>query len=297
MALTDTHAHLYWHKFDEDRDEVIARASEAGLTRILVPGTTLETSLASVKLAESDSIIFAAVGIHPTDALTWTEKTADELEELAKHPLPNPPPQGDGRVLPPEEGARGGHKSKVVAIGEIGLDYYWDRAPHDVQKDILEKQLLLAERLNLPIVLHLREKNDKTEGNCAADLLEMLEKWVTSLRSGAHPLVKCPGVLHSFSGTEEIAKKAISLGFMIGVTGPITFKKMNQRREMIASLPLEKLLIETDAPFLSPHPKRGKRNEPTHVRFIAEKIAEVHGKSPREIAEITTANAARLFNW
>ena len=274
MTLTDTHAHLYWDKFNEDRDEVIARAAEEDITRILVPGTTLETSLASVELAEFQPIIFSAIGIHPTDALTWTEKTRDELEKLAK-----------------------AHPAKVVAIGEIGLDYYWDRAPHSLQKEILEKQLSLAERLNLPIVLHLREKNDAPKGNCAADLLEMLEKWVASLKLGAHPLTKQPGVLHSFSGTSEIAKRAIALGFMIGVTGPITFKKMVQRREMIASLPIENLLIETDAPFLSPHPKRGKRNEPAYVRFVAEKIAEIHGKSTRDIAEITTANAARLFNW
>ncbi|MBT3314357.1 MAG: TatD family hydrolase [Anaerolineae bacterium] len=279
MNLTDTHAHLYWDRFNEDRDDVISRAKEAGLTRILVPGTTLETSLASVKLAESNPIVFAAVGIHPTDALTWTERTKDELRRMARPPLPK------------REG------TKVVAIGEIGLDYYWDRAPHSVQKEILQEQLSLAEELNLPIVLHLREKNDAPEGDCATDLLEMLEKWVSSLRLGAHPLAKCLGVLHSFSGTGEIAKKAIALGFMIGVTGPITFKKMSQRREMIASLPLESLLIETDAPFLSPQPKRGKRNEPAYVRFVAEKIAEIHGKSTREIAEITTANATRLFNW
>jgi TatD DNase family protein len=253
---------------------VIARAAEEGLTRILVPGTTLETSLASVKLAESQPIVFSAIGIHPTDALTRTEKTRDELENLAKS-----------------------HPDKVVAIGEIGLDYYWDRAPHDLQKEILQEQLSLAVELNLPVVLHLREKNDAPEGDCADHLLEMLEKWVASLKSGAHPLAKCPGVLHSFSGTREIAEEAIALGFMIGVTGPITFKKMSQRREMIASLPLKNLLIETDAPFLSPHPKRGKRNEPAYVRFVAEKIAEIQGKSTREIAEITTANATRLFNW
>ena len=147
------------------------------------------------------------------------------------------------------------------------------------------------------MVLHLREKGDALEGDCAVDLMKMLGKWQASLGSSSHPLLKCPGVLHSFSGTREIAVEAIKLGFMIGVTGPVTFKKMSQRREMIASIPLEKILIETDAPFLTPHPKRGKRNEPAYVRFVAEKIAEIHGKETREIAEITTANATRLFNW
>ena len=251
---------------------MIVRCTEFGVTRVLIPGTTVETSLASVKLAESHPHLFAAIGIHPTDALTWKEETRSELEKLAEN-------------------------LRVKAIGEIGLDYYWDRAPHELQKEILWEQLLLAETVNLPVVLHLREKDDALKGDCSADLLEMLEKWRTSLRSRVHPLAQSPGVLHSFSGTREIAEKAIALGFMIGVTGPITFKKMSQRREVIRSLPLEKILIETDSPFLTPHPKRGKRNEPANVRFIAEKVAEIHGKSTREIAEITTANAARLFNW
>jgi len=240
--------------------------------RILVPGITLETSLASVKLAESHPTVFAAIGIHPTDALTWTDETRDALYEMAKNP-------------------------RVKAIGEIGLDYYWDRAPHDLQKEILQDQLSLAEELSLPVVLHLREKDDAPHGNCADDLLSILSKWVASLRYRANSLVTHPGVLHSFSGTIETAQKAIQLGFMIGVTGPVTFRNASHRREVIASIPPEHLLIETDAPFLAPHPKRGKRNEPANVRFVAEKIAELHNQPPREIAEITTANAARLFNW
>ena len=296
FTLTDTHAHLYWDKFDEDRDAVIARCAEFNVTRVLIPGTTVETSLASVKLAESHPHLFAAIGVHPTDALEWNDETENELRKIAKRPLPSLPPEGEGTVSPPWGEMSVGQR-EVVAIGEIGLDYYWDRAPHDVQKRVLLEQLSLAEELKLPVVLHLREKGDAPAGNCSADLLEMLNQWHASLRSGKNPLAECPGVLHSFSGTREIAEEAIALGFMIGVTGPITYKKMSQRREMLASLPLEKILIETDSPFLSPHPKRGKRNEPANVRFIAEKLAELHGKKPREIAEITTANAARLFNW
>lgn len=272
MTLTDTHAHLYFNKFDEDRNEVIARAAEKGVTRILVPGITPETSLASVKLADAHPQIFAAVGVHPTDALMWTESTRDELHELAKNP-------------------------KVKAIGEIGLDYYWDTAPHDLQKEILAEQLSLAAELELPVVLHLREKNDAPHGNCAVDLLEMLENWVASLRSRGNRLAESPGVLHSFSGTIESAQKAISLGFYIGVTGPVTFKNAHQRREVISSIPLAHLLIETDAPFLAPQPKRGKRNEPAYVRFVAEKIAEIHNQTLRSVAEKTSANAAMLFNW
>ena len=272
MTLTDTHCHLYFNKFDDDRDEVIERAVEIGVTRILVPGITRETSLASVKLADAHPEVFAAVGIHPTDALTWTEATPNDLRDLAKNP-------------------------RVKAIGEIGLDYYWDAAPHDLQQKILREQLALADELNLPVVLHLREKDDAEHGDCAEDLLSLLGDWATSLRSRAHPLASRPGVLHSFSGDSKTARRAIDLGFMIGVTGPVTFKKAHQRREVIASIPLEHLLIETDAPFLAPQPKRGKRNEPAYVAFVAEKVAEIHAKTPAEVAEVTSANAARLFSW
>ncbi|MBT3338534.1 MAG: TatD family hydrolase [Anaerolineae bacterium] len=272
MTLTDTHCHLYFNKFDDDRVEVIARATEAGVTRILVPGITRETSLASVKLADAHPTVFAAIGIHPTDALTWTEDTRDYLRKLAQNP-------------------------RVKAIGEIGLDYYWDAAPHDLQKKILREQLSLAEELGLPVVLHLREKDDAPHGNCAEDLLTLLEDWVENLGPRASSLAISPGVLHSFSGTSETAYKAIELGFMIGVTGPVTFKNAAQRREVISSIPIEHLLIETDAPFLAPHPHRGQRNEPAYVALVAEKVAELYAKTPAEIAEITSANAARLFNW
>jgi TatD DNase family protein len=240
VRLTDTHCHLYFNKFDDDRDEVIVRATEAGVTRILVPGITHETSLASVKLADAHPTVFAAIGIHPTDALTWTEDTPDKLRELAQNP-------------------------HVVAIGETGL--------------------------------HLREKNDAPHGNCVEDLLSLLGDWVASLRSRMHSLASRPGVLHSFSGTSETAQRAIDLGFMVGVTGPVTFKNAHQRREVISSIAPEHLLIETDSPFLAPQPHRGRRNEPAYVSFVAEKVAELYAKTPAEIAEITSANAARLFSW
>ncbi len=272
MKLADTHCHLYFNKFDDDRGEVIARATENGITRILVPGITLETSLASVKLADAHPMVYAAIGIHPTDALTWTEDTRSELRTLAQNP-------------------------RVKAIGEIGLDYYWDRAPHDLQREILREQLALAEKLDLPVVLHLREKENALHGSCTEDLLSLLGDWVASLRSRAHSLASHPGVLHSFSGTLATAEQAIKLGFMLGVTGPVTFKNAHQRREVIASIPLEHLLIETDAPFLAPQPKRGRRNEPAYVAYVAEKVAEIHAKTPAEVAETTSANAARLFSW
>jgi TatD DNase family protein len=272
VTLTDTHCHLYFNKFDDDRDEVITRAVETGVTKILVPGITRETSLAAVQLADAHPEVYAAIGIHPTDALTWTDDTPTYLRDLAKNP-------------------------RIKALGEIGLDYYWDAAPHNLQQDILKAQLALAEELSLPVVLHLREKADALYGNCAEDLLSLLGEWVIGLRSRAHPLTSRPGVLHSFSGNAETAQRAIDLGFMLGVTGPVTFKKADQRREVIASIPLTHLLLETDAPFLAPEPKRGRRNEPAYVAYVAEKVAEIHAKTPAEIAEITSANAARLFSW
>lgn len=272
MTLTDTHCHLYFNKFDDDRDEVIRRAAEAGVTKILVPGITRETSLDSVKLADAHPEVFAAIGIHPTDALTWTEDTPAYLRELAQNP-------------------------RVRAIGEIGLDYYWDAAPHDLQQDVLREQLKLAAELELPVIVHLREKDDALYGPCAEDLLSLLGEWAASLRSGAHSLTSHPGVLHSFSGNAETAHKAVELGFMLGVTGPVTFKNAEERRQVVASIPLNRLLIETDAPFLAPHPKRGRRNEPAYVAYVAEKVAEIHTKTPAEIADITSQNAARLFSW
>ena len=296
MTLTDTHCHLYFNKFDDDRDEVITRAIEAGVTRMLVPGITRESCLDSVKLADAHPEVFAAVGIHPTDALTWTEDTRDYLRSLATSDPRSkdfsPSSSQDKRLKSLLHG-----KSKVAAIGEIGLDYYWDTAPHDLQRDILREQLALAAELDLPVVIHLREKDDAPYGQCAEDLLSLLGKWVANLRSRAHSRASHPGVLHSFSGNAETAQRALDLGFMLGVTGPVTFKNAHQRREVVASIPLERLLIETDSPFLAPHPKRGRRNEPAYVAFVAEKVAEIHAKTPAEIAEITSANAARLFSW
>ncbi len=273
MNLTDTHCHLDYEKFDADRAEVLSRAREAGLTRILVPGLELRSSRAAVKLAEDCPWVFAALGVHPSDALTWDPQTIPALRELAAL------------------------SQKVVAIGEIGLDYYWNHAPHSHQQKVLRQQLDLAAELELPVVIHLREAGDATDGPCSSDLLEILGEWVNRLRAQKNPLVERPGVLHSFSGSRQTAEKALALNFYIGITGPVTYKNAETKRQVVAGLPLDKILIETDAPFLAPVPQRGKRNEPAFVRHIADKIAEIHSRHPEEIAAITTANAERLFAW
>jgi len=272
LNLTDTHCHLDFNKFDADRDEVLARAWKAGLTRILIPGITLPSSRAAVKLAESHPKLFAAVGVHPNDVDKLHVDTLARLRELAKNP-------------------------KVVAIGETGLDYYWDSAPHDHQQKVLQEQLALAAELRLPVILHSREKDDAPHGACAEDLMKILEEWVNRLRVENNPLAERPGVLHSFCGTRETAQRAIQLGFYIGVTGPVTFKKARERQEVVAALPLELLLIETDAPFLAPHPHRGQRNEPAFVCKIADKIAQLHSRNLEEVAATTSASAAQLFSW
>ena len=272
MLLTDTHCHLDLEKFDADRHEVIERALATGLTRILVPGITLKSSRAIVKLAESQPHLFAAVGVHPNDSTTWDPQTIPALEQLAT-------------------------SLKVVAIGEIGLDYYWEAAPRDHQQKVLREQLELAAGLELPVVLHAREKDDAPDGDCAQDLIQILEEWVARLRVEKNPLAERPGVLHSFSGTRQTAEKALALNFCIGITGPLTYKNAESRREVIAALPLDRLLVETDAPYLAPQPKRGKRNEPAFVLFTVETLATLYSLTPDQVAETTTSNAARLFAW
>lgn len=269
--LTDTHCHLDADKFNIDRSEVVTRALDAGVLRILVPGLQLQSSREAVQLAESYPAVYAAIGFHPTDIGDFTEQAFNALKTLATHP-------------------------KVVAVGEIGLDYYWvkDEAQRAIQREILKRHLQLAQEIDRPVILHMREENDSWFGQASDDLLKILQAWCSQLSGRLGDL---PGVLHSFNGNLETAQKAINMNFHLGITGPITYKNGGKNRELAAQLPLDKLLIETDSPYLTPVPHRGKRNEPAYVRHIADKIAEIHSKSPAEIAAITTANAARLFAW
>ena len=274
MNLTDTHCHLDYNKFDPDRDAVLGRAKESGLVRILVPGLDLRSSKEAVQLAEANPIVYAAVGFHPTDLEKFLEETFDEVKKLANHP-------------------------KVVAIGEIGIDYYWvkEEEKRAFQQEALKKQLAFAESVSKPVVIHMREENDTWFGQASIDLLQILTEWHDGLRARNHALAEKPGVLHSFNGNLETAQKAIDLNFYIGVTGPVTYKNAEEKRNIIKQLPLTRILIETDAPFLTPVPQRGKRNEPAFVTYIADKIAEIHMTTREQVAEITTTNAAHLFGW
>lgn len=269
--LVDTHCHLNLDSFDEDRSAVVERAVQAGVRRILVPGIDLETSQSALALAEKYSPVYAAVGVHPNDVESLPEDWLETLRSLAQHP-------------------------KAAAIGEIGLDYYWDRTPKALQQRLFIEQLGLARSVQLPVIIHCRDKNPPV-GPALEDVLSILSDWQIQLKSENHPLAAEPGVLHSFSGDLQSAKRAVGHGFLIGVTGPLTFKKADILREVAANLPEEALLIETDAPFLTPHPHRGERNEPAYVKLVAEKMAEVRQIKFEKIARLTTANAERLFHW
>jgi TatD DNase family protein len=262
--LIDTHCHLDFDAFREDREEVLRRAFESGVERILNPGIDLKSSREAVHLADTNPQMYAAVGIHPNSAQGWDENTLNELRDLASHP-------------------------KVVAIGEIGLDYYRGYTSHDLQQSIFRRQLDLAAELGLPVVIHNRQST--------ADLLGILADWLAALKESGSPLRDRPGVLHSFSESYAAAQEALAMNFYIGFTGPVTFGNAGELRETAARIALDRLLVETDAPFLTPHPKRGKRNEPAYVRFVAEKISDIQ-KLPFElVAATTSANADRLFNW
>jgi len=250
--LVETHAHLCFDKFDPDREEVIQRAMDIGVKKIINIATDLENAKQCIALAEAHEGLYATVGIHPTDGMKLTEPALVELKELASH-------------------------QKVVAIGEIGMDFYWDTCPVDVQEFAFRQQIRLASELEMPLVIHNREA-----GRVILDILK--SEGVENLQ----------GVFHCFSETVEIAREVLDMGLHISFTGNLTFKK-STLSEVAKMIPADRLLLETDCPFLSPEPKRGRRNEPAHIVHIAQKLAELKGVSYDQIAEITTRNALSLF--
>lgn len=262
--LVDTHCHLDFELFKLDLPRVVDTARRAGICAIINPAINLESSHQIVSLAEKLDFVYAAVGVHPNDALEWNQDTRRQLAELAKHP-------------------------KVVAVGEIGLDYYRDYAPQDLQRRIFEEQLSLAAELGLPVIIHNREATD--------DVLDILAGYQATLKKTTPALAEKPGVMHSFSADTAAAQRAMDIQFRIGITGPVTFKNAHRLQQVVRDVPLQNLLIETDAPFLTPHPHRGERNEPAYVAFVAEKIAELKALTMTEIAKTTTQNADRLFGW
>jgi TatD DNase family protein len=251
--LFDTHAHLNAEEYKDDLDEVISRAQEAGVTNMVVVGFDRPTIERAIELVDRYDFLYASVGWHPVDAIDMTEEDLIWIEELASHP-------------------------KVVALGEMGLDYHWDKSPKDVQKEVFRKQIRLAKRVKLPIIIHNRE--------ATADILEILKE---------ENAEEVGGIMHCFSGSPEVARECVNLNFYISLGGPVTFKNAKKPKDVAAEVPLDKLLIETDCPYLTPHPFRGKRNEPGYVKLVAEQIAEIKGLSYEEVAEATTKNAKKFF--
>lgn len=259
--LVDTHCHINFDAYDEDRAAVIERAAAAGVSRIINPGTDLNTSREGIALADHYTGIYAAVGIHPNSTADITPTWMDDIGTLAAHP-------------------------KVLAVGEIGLDYYWDKSPKQNQVAAFEAQLALASRLELPVIIHNREASE--------DVMGILENWVHDLPPA---LKDRPGVLHSFSAPVSIAERALAAGFYLGFTGPITYKNADDLRRIAANVPLDRILVETDGPFLTPIPYRGKRNEPAYIPLISERLAAIKTIPSDEMARATTANAEYLFRF
>jgi TatD DNase family protein len=250
--LIDTHCHLDFPEFDPDRDEVVRLSRDSGVGYIVNIGSSLRGSLRSVELAQSYDCVYAAIGIHPHEADGFQGQHEKALRELAE-------------------------KDKVVAIGEIGLDYYKNYSRPENQRPLFAKLLELAKDLNLPLVIHTRKAQN--------DTLDILKRYL--------PL---QAVVHCFSGDEDFLKQCLGLGFFVSFTCNITYKKAENLRELVKAVPLERLLLETDAPFLPPQEWRGKRNEPRHVKELARAIAQLKQTSFEDIAEVTTANARAFFH-
>jgi len=259
MNITDTHCHLDEDRFDIDRQTVIERAFTANVRRMISVGTDIESDQKTIALTEKYPQIYAAVGIHPNDSVTATEDDFNRLRELSKHP-------------------------KVVAIGETGLDFYRDYSPRETQINNFMRHLELARQTGLPVVIHTRQSTVET--------LNILKNWVkqTGASKGSS------GVIHCFSGDWQAAKQFLIMGFYLSFGGYIGYPRSHSP-EVIRQVPLDKLLVETDAPFLPPQPLRGKRNEPSYIVHTVNVLAQALGKTPEETAEITTINAQALFKF
>ena len=249
--IFDTHAHYDSGAFNADREELLASMPSKGVGLILDPGCEERSSRAALALAEKFPFVYAAVGVHPEDMEGMSPETLETIRALARH-------------------------EKCVAIGEIGLDYYWDASHKTEQKELFTAQLSLAEELDLPVIVHDREAH--------ADCLELTDRFP-----------KARGVFHCFSGSAEMAKELLRRGWYLGFDGPVTYKNARKAVEVLEIVPTERILIETDSPYMSPVPLRGKRNDSSNLVYIIEKIAEIKGMTPQEIERITWENGKRLF--
>jgi TatD DNase family protein len=249
----DTHAHLFFENFKEDVDDVIQRAKDSSVDFIVVPATDIKTAKEAIALAEKYEQIYATVGIHPHDTKDWNENLIPEIETLAKHP-------------------------KVIAIGEIGLDYYYDFSPQDQQIKAFKSQLDLALKLELPVVIHNRDSDE--------DMMDIIQSYCgTGLKAQ----------FHCYNGSLDDALEFMKMSHFISFTGNITFKKSDGLRDILKHIDLNHIMLETDSPFMTPVPYRGKRNEPSYVKYVAQQVAEIHKLSIEDVGRITSLNAFRFF--
>ncbi len=262
--LVDSHCHLDLEQFDVDRNEIVERARSAGVRWIVNPGINLEHCRRALDLTDAYPDLYVAVGIHPNSSDQCDDAALDALREMATH-------------------------AKVVAIGEIGLDYYWKDVPANVQGKAFEEQLTLAAELGLPVIIHSRDAND--------DVQAVLRSWVNGTSFAMSPLSArtYAGVLHAFSGDLAMAQAAYDWRFVLGLGGPVTFKNARSLHELVPQLRLDRLMLETDAPYLTPHPHRGRRNEPAYVRLVCEQLARLFDRTPAEIAKTTSALAFEFY--
>jgi TatD DNase family protein len=265
--LVDTHAHLDDVKFGADRDDVVRRALQAGVAQIITVGADLPSTRSAIALSERHPSVFATVGIHPHDAQKASPSALSKVRDLASHP-------------------------RVVAVGEIGLDFYRDWCPRDAQRAAFEAQLGLAAEVGKPVVVHIRDKGGET--GAYDEALKTLRAWLSGRREG-DPVIRSPGVLHCFSGDVRTAESILELGFYIGVDGPVTYPAAKALQSVIAQVPLERLLLETDCPYMAPQSLRGRRNEPAFLPEIALKVAQIKATAPQEVARVTTSSACRVF--
>jgi TatD DNase family protein len=263
-VIVDTHCHLNFNSFIDDLPRVLENARSAGVCRFVVPATNLESSRSIIKLAETFTEIFVAVGVHPNDADGFCNDHLDELRELARHP-------------------------KVVAIGEIGLDNYHKDVSVDKQLLVFKAQLKMAAEMNLPVLVHNRDAD--------IEILSCIKDWIVYLKEIDSKIVHTPGILHAFSSSIDFANETTSIGFLLGAAGPVTFKNAVDRQTVFQALEPRHIVIETDSPFLTPHPFRGRRNEPAYCGLIVKKLSELWKIAEDKVEEITTNNASRIFQW
>lgn len=256
----DSHTHLEAPQFDGDREEVIARALQAGVNRIIVAGSNLSSSRKAVEIAAHHDEVFAAVGFHPHDAAAFDSAAREELLSLTR-------------------------QAKVVAIGEIGLDFYWDRSPREAQVAAFRSQLTLAQEVHVPVIIHVRDAFDA--------VAPLLREWIAE--QGTRVSQAERGVLHCFSGDMDFARFCLEVGFLISFAGPLTYPNADRLESVARAVPLDKILVETDSPYLAPQRFRGQRNEPAHVVEVGRRLAEIRGLPEEQVAEWTTSNATRLF--